>query len=1090
MSTLSTPNRLPRPEGVAKPTRFFARISRSLFPLTVGGMALSSGYLFIANRASGPPRVELSAFSYEGLLLAHLLLGLFALLFTLQRSQAFFKILKEKRGAIAILGGLFGIALAVCLLTGVLFLGIGFGWLSLNVRPMLRLTHDLSTAGLLVFGLPYLWLKARTSKAQEALERRQLRTATRFGFAFAVPFLAMLAYTIYAPSTDRKIKNPALPPIMALNEGGGENGKFYPASVQTEGDQFMPSEYYTDSKSCGVAGCHPDVTAQWDSSAHHRSSFNNQWYRKSVEYGQEVVGTKATKWCGGCHDMAVLQTEDPKNPGHSRFDRSIKTQNWPPEENPNAHAGIGCAACHSIVHVKSTMGNSDFTADYPPMHKYLLSENPFAKSAHNFLTRLAPEPHKKTFLRPFHRDETAKFCSSCHKVHLDKGVNDYRWVRGQNEYDAWQGSGVSGQGAASFYYPMDEKTGQPAFKKCADCHMPKVASNDAANKDGFVKSHRFPGGNTAIAAAYHDKAQLEATQKFLTDGAVSIDIFGIRRPLSTPNAQRSTSNAAQHPTPNAPDSPKSFDTNGNSTGTVVVAQNSPFVEDTLTAPLNRGGIGAVLRRGENPLIDVVIRTKKLGHAFPGGTIDALDVWVELKAEDETGRVFFHSGKLQWENGPTDEGAEKYRSVLVDAHGKRIDKRNVWAIRGVAYAKVIPPGAADVVHYRLKVPKDIGKRVTLTARLNYRKFDWYNNFFMYAGRTAAEHAPALTSAAYKAGKTGNPYKDDASVPLGIGKGKMTGLVGHGFDDREFYFDANLDNVSGLVKDVPVLPITVLCEDKVTLPVIGEKEPMNALANPATPIDDKKDRVRWNDYGIGLLLQGDLRNANNAFTTATKLFPKWPEAYVNIGRVKQVERDTVAAQAAFVKAFSLYDAAPTPMTRYQKARAQNFFAQSQFDSGHLDDALATLASVREVFPDDRNVRNLTGTILFRLGRWDDACEHFKHSLEIEPEDISAHYNLMRCYRAKGDMKTAAIHEQLYKRFKADETSTKLGGAYRAAHPSDNNLAQPIHEIGDSISRPKPKWLLEWEKRRVEKSLKSGFARGVAGLPENRVALGIRK
>ncbi|MBC7529804.1 MAG: tetratricopeptide repeat protein [Chthonomonadaceae bacterium] len=1062
----------------------FASLSQLLLPLTIVGMMLSSGYLFIANRASGPPRVELSAFSYEGLLLAHLLLGLLAFLFTLQRTRAFITALKERRGATAFWGGLFGISLAICLLTGVLFLGIGFGWLSLNVRPALRLVHDISTAGLLVTGLPYLWLKAKHAKSREAVERKQLRSVTRMGLAFALPFVAMLAYTIYAPSTDRKIRNPLLPPMIPVDEGGGVNGKFFPASVQTEGDRFMPSEYYTDSKSCGVAGCHPDVTAQWDSSAHHRSSFNNQWYRKSIEYGQEVVGTKPTKWCGGCHDMAVLQTEDPKNPGKSRFDRPMKTQDFPAEENPNAHAGIGCAACHSIVHVKSTMGNSDFTADYPPMHKYLLSDNPAAKSVHNFLTRLAPEPHKKTFLRGFHKDETAKFCASCHKVHLDKPVNDYRWVRGQNEYDTWQGSGVSGQGAASFYYPMDEKTGQPAFKKCADCHMPKVASNDAANKDGFVKSHRFPGGNTAIASVYHDKAQLEATQKFLTDGAMSIDIFGIRRPKA--GAKKPPAVKAIRPALNA-DAPVALNTNGNSSG-AVVAQNSPFVEDTLTAPLNRGGIGAVLKRGENPLIDVVIRTKKLGHSFPGGTIDALDIWVELTAEDETGRVFYHSGNLQWKDGPTDEGAEKYRSVLVDAHGKRIDKRNVWAIRGVAYAKVIPPGAADVVHYRLKIPKDIGKRVTLTARLNYRKFDWFNNFFMYAGRTAAEPKPELASAIYKAGKSGNPYGSDAEVPLGIGKGKTEGLVGHGFDDREIFFDANLDTVSGLVKDVPILPITVLCEDKITLPVVGEKE---SLSSPVTPGDEKKDRIRWNDYGIGLLLQGDLRSATNAFTVATQLSPKWPEAYVNIGRVKQAERDTQAAQTALLKAFSLYDAKPTPMTKYQKARAQNFYAQSQFDSGELDAALTTLAQVREVFPDDRNIRNLTGIILFRLGKYEEACEHFKHSLEIEPEDISAHYNLMRCFRAKGDLKTAAVHEQLYKRFKADETSTRLSGMYRAAHPIDNKLAQPIHEIGDGVPRAKPQWLLEFEKRRAEKRLQSGIARNVAGKPERaNVALEVRR
>jgi len=33
-------------------------------------------------------------------------------------------------------------------------------------------------------------------------------------------------------------------------------------------------------------------------------------------------------------------------------------------------------------------------------------------------------------------------------------------------------------------------------------------------------------------------------------------------------------------------------------------------------------------------VDVVVRTRKVGHFFPGGTVDAFDVWLELQATDE------------------------------------------------------------------------------------------------------------------------------------------------------------------------------------------------------------------------------------------------------------------------------------------------------------------------------------------------------------------------------------------------------------------------------------------------------------------------
>jgi len=1023
---------------------------RPALPILLAILLIDTAYLYLANHASGPPRIPLSAFAYEGSLLLHLGLGLVAAWALAGRIQAVRAAFREKQGAVAVFGALTALTFAVCLLTGLAFMAIGFQWLSLNVRlPLLRV-HDVATYAFLICGALYLLLRARRA-AQDAPERRQAWVALRVGLLFGLPFAGLIAYTICVPTKESRIVNPTVPPMTAFDEGDGKDGKFFPASAQSVGQQFFPSEYFVDSKSCGVQGCHPDIYAQWNSSAHHLSSFNNQWYRKAIEYMQEVGGVKSSKWCGGCHDMAVLLTEDPKSPGKSRFDVPIAAHDYPAEKHPESHAGIGCAVCHSIVHVKSTMGNNDYLADYPPMHKYIITANPVAQSVQKFLTRLAPEPHKKTFLRPIHTDQTAKFCSSCHKVHLDVPVNGYRWFRGFNDYDSWQGSGVSGFGAVSFYYPSDVKTGQPAFKKCADCHMPNIASQDAGNFGGQVHSHRFPGANTALPTAYHDPVQMETTVKFLQDKALSIDIFALRRQkVGTVKAKPTgTGKAAAGRAPT--ETPKAASLNGDTEGPITAAANASSVEETLTAPLNRGGAGAALRRGENPLVEVVVRTLKLGHAFPGGTIDAVDCWVELEAKDETGRVIYHSGKLQWPDGPVEEGAEKYRSLLVDGHSNPIFRRNAWAGRSVVYAKVIPPGAADAVHFRLPVPKDCGKTVTLTAKLNYRKFNWLNNQFAYRGRTK----DTVSSAASE-----NPN----AVPVGLGLGKKSGPVGHGWDDRPALYDADLSTVSGPTKAVPILPITVLAQNQVTLPVVDADGAPDAPTAP--PLDDdakKKERIRWNDYGIGLLLQGDFRHATSAFEQVTKMAPKWPEGYVNIGRVRQAERDSRAAQTAFEKAFALYDAVPTPMTPYQKARTQFFYAQTQFDQGRLDESLVTLAKVVEVFPEDRNVRNLTGTILFRLGRYDEAIIHLNATLSIDPEDIAAHYNLMKCYRGKGDpgsLREASVHEALYRRFKADETTTDLVGPYQRAHPADNNLAQRIHEHADAIVQPKPDWLVRQE------------------------------
>ena len=52
-----------------------------------------------------------------------------------------------------------------------------------------------------------------------------------------------------------------------------------------------------------------------------------------------------------------------------------------------------------------------------------------------------------------------------------------------------------------------------------------------------------------------------------------------------------------------------------------------------------------MRPGETARVDVVVRTLKVGHFFPGGTVDAFDCWLELKATDDSGQVLFWSGMV-------------------------------------------------------------------------------------------------------------------------------------------------------------------------------------------------------------------------------------------------------------------------------------------------------------------------------------------------------------------------------------------------------------------------------------------------------------
>ena len=383
-----------------------------------------------------------------------------------------------------------------------------------------------------------------------------------------------------------RIENPALPPLTMNGEGDGPIGPFFPSSAQVYGGEKIPSQFFMESDSC--KRCHEDIYNQWNSSAHHFSSFNNQWYRKSIEYMQDTIGTKPSKWCGGCHDPAVLYA--------GKMDTPIKQI----VHNPEAQAGLGCMMCHSIADVKSTMGQADFYLEYPKLHELAASKNPLVRTLHDFLINLNPEPHRRVFLKPFMRQQTAEFCSSCHKVHLDVPVNHYRWFRGFNEYDNWQASGVSGEGARSFYYPATPQ-------QCADCHMPLEPSSDMGNIAGKVHSHRFPGANTALPTANEDSAQLKVTEDFLTSGALTVDIFALS-PASTPlkPAPVKTGAGVEH------ELATTFAVGEEAETKITPGSNVEAAP--VTAPLNR--VHPAVRRGDSVRVDVVVRTKRVGHFFP------------------------------------------------------------------------------------------------------------------------------------------------------------------------------------------------------------------------------------------------------------------------------------------------------------------------------------------------------------------------------------------------------------------------------------------------------------------------------------------
>jgi tetratricopeptide (TPR) repeat protein len=799
------------------------------------------------------------------------------------------------------------------------------------------------------------------------LARREHVRAAKITVALAAAVIAGGVWYRYFQRSSEQVKNSRIVPLSMYEEGAGPKSPFFPSGANTADGRLVPSSFFMESKKCGE--CHRDIYEQWKSSAHHFSSFNNQFYRKAIEYMQDVVGTQPSKWCAGCHDHAVFF--------NGRFDKPIKYQ----IDTPEAQAGLSCMSCHSIVHVNGSIGNGEFIMSYPPMHEIATSTNPFMHRLEHFVTYAAPEAHRRTFMKSFMKN-SPDFCAACHKVHLDVPVNGYRWFRGFNEYDNWQASGVSGEGARSFYYPPKPST-------CITCHMPLVPSHDPGNIHGMVHSHRFPGANTAVPFVNHDEKQLQITENFLKSGFITVDIFAaspverqkadtemIRRAGEAPQAETSfaVGEEAEHSTP-------------------AIIRNI----GQIAAPLNLSGFS--FEPGQTARVDVVVRTRAIGHFFPGGTVDAFDVWLELKAEDDTGRTIFWSGKVEDNGkGPVEPGAHFYRSYQLDAAGNPINKRNAWQTRSTLYVRLIPPGAADTVHYLIHVPQDAKGAIHLTAKLNYRKFSWYYTQFSYAGQ------PKPGQPSYLLAKDRNGLE-------------------YSFDPKNIPAD-----VSGEIKDrIPDLPIITLAEAHAVVPVSNQPPVWRVVTAPGT-------RERWNDWGIGLLLQGDLKGAEFAFKQAAKAEPGYADAYINIARALIQEGETDAAKPYLQQAMKINPSL---------GRIYFFEAMVQKAEGDYDGALRSLERVEQQYPKDRVVLNQIARILFLKREYAKAIGYLERICDIDPEDVQMHYTAMLCYRGLGDQAHANREAILFQRFKADEASQTITAQRRMISPEDNNERQPIHD-----------------------------------------------
>jgi tetratricopeptide (TPR) repeat protein len=351
-----------------------------------------------------------------------------------------------------------------------------------------------------------------------------------------------------------------------------------------------------------------------------------------------------------------------------------------------------------------------------------------------------------------------------------------------------------------------------------------------------------------------------------------------------------------------------------------------------------------------------------------------------------------------EHREVDPWAHFINVYMLDRDGNRIDRRNPQDIFTPLYNHQIPPGAGQVVHYDFTVPEDQNVPLTVEVKLQYRKFDTIYLNYVY-GTNYTKGGPFTV--------TNN------------------------------------------------LPITTIAADKLTFPIEG--------VNVAVTNEDSKipPWQRWNDYGIGLFTEGNTGAEKGELIQATEAFEQVErlgraDGPVNLARVYFKEGRLEETVAALQRAAKFDPPAPRWTVAW-------FSGLVDKQNGFLDKAITEFRSILEDrypeldqrgfdFSKDYEVINELGQAYYERAKMERgnpegqraflrlAAEAFQKTLDLDSENLTAHYTLALIYSQLGDETKAALHRKEHEKYLPDYNAQDQAiTAARRANPAADHAAQ---------------------------------------------------
>ncbi len=227
-----------------------------------------------------------------------------------------------------------------------------------------------------------------------------------------------------------------------------------------------------------------------------------------------------------------------------------------------------------------------------------------------------------------------------------------------------------------------------------------------------------------------------------------------------------------------------------------------------------------------------------------------------------------------------------------------------------------------------------------------------------------------------------------------------------------------------KEIPNFPIFPIAQDSVKIKT--GKEFSGVLS----------EAIRWgdlNDYGIGLLAQGDFLGAEKLFKILTEIKPDYADGFVNLG-ISLIQNSKIQeAKRNSLKALEIDN---------NCVRAKIQLGRILQLEGNLEEAESKFKEVLTEFPLARNVILDLGRTQYLRKEYSDAVQTFNKLLEIDPERKDAHFNLMLCYKEIGDLEKTKVHQELFEKYKDDDLDHRFFGKFASKNPELAKEGNKIH------------------------------------------------